>query len=461
MNSTKKILVADDNEAIRKFFVKLLEKYGYSTLVAQNGFEAIDLIAAKKPDLIILDVMMPGCGGLEVMTEMKKKGINIPVIVITGFNTMDTAIKSLKYGAREYVTKPVSTDKVLALVEKYFSEGKVQLKPDETEGEFLDTPTMELVGNNPKMLEIFNIIDELSSVKVDSNILITGERGTGRKTIAKLIHLKSGLPENKFAGIDFSRLSDEAAEKRLFGSESGDLENRQISPGAFEIAADGTVFLENIDQSSLKIQDKLFCYLEQKKFKRWGGNDFIPIRSRIISSAAASVKENILRENFSENLYNILCGSEIAVPPLRERLDDIPKLVYHFLKMGASLKKVTVPIVPQQTLNYLMEHKWDGNMGELKEVIDHAIDSMEDNILLPENIYLKEETDFTIEKRILNKPLKEARKEVTESFERQFIINHLMKSEGNVTTAALNSGVSRQIFHKMMKKYSLKLKDFR
>ncbi len=456
MKSSKRILIADDNDAIRKFFVKLLDRYGYSSLVAKNGFEAIDLIVSSKPDLIILDVVMPGCGGLEVMTEMKKKGINIPVIVITGYNTMDTAIKSLKYGAREYLTKPVSTDKVLALLEKYFSEADLKTKLDEDEGDLLETPIMELVGTNPKMLSIFNNVDELAAIKKEVNVIIQGERGTGKKTIAKLIHLKSGLPENKFASIDFSRLSDEAAEKRLFGCETGNSEKREISPGVFEIAANGTVFLENIDQSSPKIQEKFYGYLDRGEFKRWGGIEFIPIQSRIISSAAETIKENLKQETFSLNLYESLCDFEIVLPPLRERLDDLPKLVNHFLKITASMRKITVPLVPQQTLKYLSDYRWNRNVGELKEVIDNAIDSVQDNLLLPENIRLAHEEVLVFDRAILNKSLKEARKEVTEAFEKQFIVCQLIKSNGNVTQAANNSEVSRQIFHKMMKKHGVK-----
>ena len=461
MKKRKKILIADDNDNIRKFFQKLLDRYGYEALPAKNGFEALDLIQSDNPDLIILDVVMPDCGGIEVMTEMKNRGVNTPVVVITGYNNMDTAITSLRYGAMEYLVKPVSADKVLMILEKYFSDSDLPSrlaadKPDE-----MSIAPLKIIGKSPRMQAVMEEIEIFIVDHRSKNVMIFGETGTGKRTIAKQIHYLLRLPKNQFYSVDFSKLSDEAVEKRLFGQEIYKSDRKEVLESVFESAGEGTVFLEHIDLASPAIQEKLFLRLSEKKYTRWNGTEKFDIRAGIMASASEFSASEVAKGCFSEGLYQLLSEYIITIPPLRERLEDIPNLAEYFLKIAASKRNMEVRQFPPETLEFLSEYEWSGNAGELKDLINEALDLAAGAPLLPKHFNIESKPAKSLDDSILNNPLKTARKLVTESFEKQFVQYHLKASGGNVTKAADASAVSRQIFHKMMKRYGLKAENYR
>jgi len=461
-----KILVVDDDPKILFAFLEVLKKDGYSAVTAGDGEEALKVISSENIVLIFMDISIPKIDGLEVLKRFRELGINIPTIIITGYGIMQNAIKAMQLGAFDYLTKPLDINKIRELTKNALS--KSVRTSENTKNDFTFNTDIvdsyELIGRSSRMQEIYKLIGMVSTTPNTVPVLITGESGTGKELVARAIHgntLETGHP---FIGINCSAVPDNLLESELFGYEKGAFsgaETRKL--GKFELAQNGTIFLDEIGNLLPNLQQKLLRVLQEREFERLGGNVPIRVQARFIAATNKDLEPEIKKGNFREDFYFRLNVVSIKLPPLRERPEDIPLLSNYFLaKYNEHLKK-KVEGFSKQTMALLNNYQFPGNVRELENLIERAV-------MLTRG---KEITDDLLEKMLSLNPVKapvlpisgstfkQSREHIIRMFEQQFIEKKLANTHGNVTLAAKDSGMTRQNFQRMMKKYNIKASDFK
>lgn len=465
MNKTR-LLIADDDKNIQFAFRKTFEKDGFEVEVASTGTEAFKKVRNTSPDLIFLDITMPEMSGLEVMEALKNEGIKIPVIVITGYGTMQTAIRAIQLGAYEYLTKPLDVDKVRVVAQRALEMVRLRQEIEQLKSKLVrPINEYELVGNDPKMQEIYKIIGTVTTTPNTTNVLIVGESGTGKELVARAIHYSGSFASQPFVAINCTVLPENLLESELFGHEKGAFTGAdKLKLGKFEVAKQGTIYLDEIGDMSPKLQQKLLRVLQERVFERLGGNEPIPVKARFIASTNKNLEQEIERGNFREDLYFRLNVIKIELPPLKERPGDIPLLAYHFLhkynqRMGKNIQGIS-----REVMELLTHYNYPGNVRELENIIEHAVALEKGDILLPESLpmqFQRNSVNHTIDVPITSPVLSQARKDVLEAFERKFIIESLRANKGNVTAAARQAHITRQSFQRLMKKYGIDSSDYR
>ncbi|RMF56333.1 MAG: sigma-54-dependent Fis family transcriptional regulator, partial [Calditrichaeota bacterium] len=329
----QKILIADDDKNIQFAFRKTFEKDGFKVITAANGREAVEKLEAEHPVLVFMDVAMPGMSGLEALETFKERGVTTPVVVITGFGTMQTAVKAVQLGAYEYLTKPLDVEKVRVVANRALEMVRLREEVANLKAK-LNQPVREyeLVGNDEKMHEIFKLIGVITTTPNTTNVLISGESGTGKELVARAIHQSGPAALEPFVAINCTVLPENLLESELFGHEKGAFtgaDRRKL--GKFEVAKGGTIYLDEIGDMSPNLQQKLLRVLQERVFERLGGNETIAVRARFIASTNKDLEKEVRLGNFREDLYFRLNVFNIKLPPLRERRGDIPVLANYFL----------------------------------------------------------------------------------------------------------------------------------
>ena len=441
-----RIMVVDDEPNMQKTLSGILHQQGYDVTVCGDGKEAIEILDTEEQfNLIITDIKMPCIDGMTMLSTIRKKNKEIPVIIITGHATVDSAIDAVKLGAYDYIRKPYMPDQILFSARRAIEHEKLVSENlylhDQLKGKF---HLKGLIGNNKKMQEICQLVQKVS--KANAAILIRGESGTGKELIANAIHYNSQRNKNKFLAINCGALPENLLESELFGHEKGAFTgaiNSRI--GIFETADKGTVFLDEIGDLSLTTQMKLLRVLQDGKFRRVGGTRQIKVNVRIISATNKNLKDLIKEGLFREDLYYRINVIAIDLPLLKERKDDIPLLVKHFL----APKRIS-----SEAMNLLINFDWPGNVRELENVIERAVALREGNCILPEDLpeYIFAGAGLAPAPTIAGENFHEAR--IT--FERDFLINILKKASGNISLASKRAGISRRHFYEKMKLYGIK-----
>ena len=469
MPEGRKVMVVDDDENILFAFKKVLEKDGFIPMFATDGLEAMEKIKTEKPDVIFLDIAMPGIDGLEVLRQLKEEGMDIPVIIITGYGTMQTAIKATQLGAFEYLTKPLDVDRVRLTVKRAVEMVKLKSKVRDLEirfGEFDYDSEVQIIGNSPKMQEVYKLIGMVSMTPNSTPVLITGESGTGKELVARAIHKSGKNAKEPFIGINCPAVPENLLESEFFGYEKGAFTGADKRKyGKFEIAGKGTILLDEITGIPLNLQQKLLRVIQEREFQRIGGNETIKVEARFIATTNLNIVEEVKKGNFREDLYYRLSVFVIEVPPLRERREDIPLLANYFLKKYSRELKKKVSLISDEAMKLLLEYDYPGNVRELQNIIERCVILSKGEVitpeLLPESLKgVKLNTDeFDIP--IVSRNLAEARKKVIEAFEKKFLIEALKRNNGNITAAAREAGVTRQNFQYLLKKYNLNPDSFK
>ena len=372
------ILIVDDEPFILQSLSGILSDEGFEVTTATNGYEALKMIEEVAPDLVLLDVWMPGLGGLETLQEIKKNNPHIQVIIITGHGNIETAVKATKFGAFDLIEKPLSIDKVILAINNALNFRRL-----EEENQYLRRKTLEkhdLTGNSPAINELKNQIR--AAAPTDKWIFITGENGTGKELVSRTIHQLSPRAGQPLIDINCATISEELFDSDLFGHEKGAFtEATSKKIGKLELANKGSLFFDEIGDMSLGSQSKLLRVFQELKFQRVGGTRHIDVNARIIASTSKNIEEEIQKENFSKNLYFRLNVIPIHVPPLRERLEDIPMLVASFLteseKAGLETRKTITP----EGIETLCNYNWPGNVRELKNFIERLTIMIEDEVI--------------------------------------------------------------------------------
>jgi two-component system nitrogen regulation response regulator NtrX len=441
--SQGKILVIDDEKSIRDSLRGVLEDEGYEVREAESGESALELVKKERFDVIFLDVWLPGIDGIEVLMKLKERDDSIPVIMISGHANIETAVKATKIGAYDFLEKPLSSERVLltiknAIRQKKLEEENVLLKEKVKE-------KYKLIGESRAIKEIKKLIEDIAPT--NGRVLITGENGTGKELVARLIHEKSLRRHKRFAEINCAAIPDELIESELFGYVKGAFTNAlKDKKGKFLLADGGTLFLDEIGDMSLKTQAKVLRVIEEQRFEPLGSTESISIDTRIISATNKDLELEIRKGTFREDLYFRINVIPINVPPLRERKEDIPLLAKHFLEefseeYGRKPKEIT-----EDALEKLMRYSWPGNVRELRNLIERLVIIVKNDKITGKDIPPLVEGRRTVES-LLDLPYAEAK----EVFEKTLILKHLRDNNWNIVKTAKSLGMERTTLYKKMK----------
>jgi len=447
------ILIIDDDESIRETLSNLLKRWKYRTFSANNGREGIELAISENPDLIITDMRMPKMNGLELLDEIGRLRLNIRVIVITAHDDMSSTIQAMQKGAFDFIEKPIETERLRFSIQRALENKRLSETIDVISGESEFNVENTIIGKSEAMKEIFKKIGPVSNNRI--TVLIRGESGTGKELVAKAIHY-SGVTKNyPFVAINCTAITETLLESELFGHVKGAFTGSQKDKkGKFELADQGTIFLDEISEMSINLQAKLLRVLQEREFEYVGGNETIPMRARIIAATNSDL-ELLVRENkFREDLYYRLNVVNLELPPLRERIQDIPLLVNHFVrKINLDLHK-TVRKVPEEVIKYLQTYSWVGNVRELENLLMQAIVLTKGDVLLMENILIKKQNADTHAVNEISLSLEEIEKRHIER-----VLNHFRWDK---TKTAQSLGISLPTLYSKIKhfKFVEAYKDF-
>ncbi len=461
-----KILVADDDKNIQFAFRKTFERDGFVVTTAATGREALQKLESENPALVFMDVVMPDLSGLDALKEIKDRGLTVPVVVITGVGTMQTAVKAVQLGAYEYLTKPLDVDKVRVVAQRALEMVRLRREVEELKAKLSHpTPDYELVGNDQQMQEIYKRIGVITTTPNSTNVLIVGESGTGKELVARAIHNSGPFAAEPFVAINCTVLPETLLESELFGHEKGAFTGADKQKlGKFEIAKEGTIYLDEIGDMSPKLQQKLLRVLQERVFERLGGQGLIEVKARFLASTNKDLEKEIRLGNFREDLYFRLNVMTIKLPSLRERREDIPILARHFLAKYNQRFNKNMQVISDEVMQLLQTYPFPGNVRELENAIEHGVALEKGQILLSDSLpaHLKKiERGSSFDIPLTSPVLAQARRDVLEAFERKFLIERLRAHRGNVTAAAREAQIQRQSFQRLMKKYDIDSSEFR
>lgn len=446
-----KILVVDDEKIMRSSLTEWLQEAGYDVLAVESGEKALE--SAKKENFYValVDLKMPGMDGIETMKELQKIQKDIPVIIITAYATVDTAVQAIKEGAYDYLPKPFNPDEVNMLIEKVIERRKLLeeniLLRKELEKSFR---FQDIIGKSPKMQEVFNLITSIADSK--STVLICGETGTGKELVARAIHQSSDRKRHPFIAVACAAIPETLLESELFGYEKGAFTDAKTAKkGKVELADKGTLFLDEIGDISLKTQVDLLRFLEEKEFRRLGGETTIKVDVRVIAATNKDLRKLITDGKFREDLFYRLNVITINLPPLRERKEDVPLLVRHFLEKYNIENKKVIQDVSEDVLNLLTEYNWPGNVRELENAIARAVVVCKSNLIKIEDLpsYLYEEKVAPITKDDIS----------LEELEKHHIKRLLTKYNWNIQKVAKILEIDRTTLYRKIDIYKIEEKS--
>ena len=446
------ILIVDDNADIRNIINELIIDAGYKTRLAANYNQALAEIDKKLPDVAILDVKLDkgDNDGIELLSHIKSKDKNVPVIIISGHANIEMAVKSLHKGAFEFIEKPFDQERLLNFVKRAVENHNLKKQNQDYETKLFSS--YELIGNSKNIL---SVNDQISKISItESRVFINGPSGSGKELIARKIHKLSKRNKNPFIVLNGALLDSNKYELELFGEEK---DNGAISYGALEKANRGTLLIDQVSEIPLDIQSKILRVLTDQKFKRVNGSNDITVNVRLICSSSKDLKKEIEVGNFREDLYHRLNVFEITVEPLSQRISDIPLLIKYFSKKIAENYKIRELEIDEDN-TYILNHEWHGNVRELRNLIERIAILQPDSKDKISNIikeYLKNiNFNDQIAENSLSVPLKEAR----EKFEKEYLTIQLKKFNGNISKTANFVGMERSALHRKLK--GLGIKEF-
>ena len=437
-----KILVVDDDLEMCAVLSDVLQAEGFFVLTTNESIEASKILKKEEFDVIITDLKMKGLKGLDLLAEAKRVAPLTPVIIITAFGTIESAIKAMKMGAYDYVTKPFQTDELVLTVKKalehhLLKQEVVRLKR-EVEARY---HFHQLIGKSPSMQKIYDLIERISDTS--SNVLITGESGTGKELVARAIHYNGVRKEGRFIAVNCAAIPETLLESELFGYKKGAFTDAKSDKrGLVFEANEGTLFLDEITEMPSTLQAKLLRVIEEKEVRPLGDTNSYPVDVRIISTTNRDIKEG----RFREDLYYRLKVIDIEMPPLRERREDIPVLVQHFIhKFSKELKK-GVSGVSEDALKILVNYSWPGNVRELENIIQRAITLSQHEVILPDDLPapMIQGTD----EKLIEKALRD--KYTVDQLEREYIKRVLIEVGGNKSKAAEILGLDRKTLYRKL-----------
>jgi two-component system, NtrC family, response regulator HydG len=497
----QRVLVVDDDKVLQDSVRRALEFHHFFVDVADNGREAVNKVYREKYDLVVMDVNMPEMNGIEALVEMKKNNPSIIVIIVTAYSNVQDAVKAVKEGAYNYLEKPITSDNLVALIKRAlkarslietmaFSAPQLSLGGGNKEDQF--------VGESDVMKKVFGIIGKLAQVKTP--VLIRGESGTGKELVAKAIHFNGSRKDEKFVTINCAAIPENLIESELFGHEKGAFtgaNERKI--GKFQYANGGTLFLDEIGDVSQAMQVKLLRVLQEKTFTPIGGNREVTVDVRVIAASHKPFEKMIKEGTFREDLFYRLNVLPVYLPPLRERVSDIPHLIEYYLNYFNNIHNLQIKGLTEEGMKILSNHKWPGNIRELRNVIEHAFIIESTDLIhpssLPESIYksapnstdnnadessmidiqgiqnsvfdvegggvdIKDDYKFVFATKTENNDIKLDFQEAKDLFEKEFIVQALKLNKGKINQTALKANIPKKTLLRKIEKYGISPKEF-
>jgi len=442
MTSQERVLIVDDEEQMRDLLAKVLEKNGFQVAAAGDGAQALALLEKEPVDLVVTDVRMPGLGGMEALKAIKELNPDIIVIIMTAFGSIDQAVQAVKEGAYDYINKPFKIDEMLLTIRKALEERRLRHEVTALRHELRKRYHFEsLIGKSRAMQEVFSLIEQVAGSR--STVMIYGRSGTGKELVAKAVHYNSQRASKAFVAVNCAAIPAELLESELFGHEKGAFTGAIATKvGKFELATGGSLFLDEVGSMRLDLQAKILRALQEREVERVGGTRTIKIDVRVIAATNRDLKRAVEEGTFREDLYYRLNVVPITLPPLRQRRDDIPLLVEHFIaKYNREFNRKVKGFSAGATAA-LYQYDWPGNVRELENVIERAVALAQSETIslreLPLDIsILGPDTIEDTHKAGLS--LREARN----YFEKQYILNILERVRWNQTEAARILGLHR------------------
>jgi DNA-binding NtrC family response regulator len=450
------VLVVDDEAGMCHILKRMLTDQGYAVDTANNGNQALQCISGEEYDVAMLDIRMPGMDGLELLDKIKQESPETTVVMMTAYGTIETAVSAMKRGAYEYISKPFNNDEVLHIIGNAM-ERKRLLDRTKYLAQILEEREQlaGMVGKSKPMQDLYRLIEKVAPT--DSTVLILGESGTGKELVARAIHEHSERKEEKFLAINCGALPRELIESELFGHEKGSFSGaHQRKIGLFEAADHGTLFLDEIGDLPMELQVKILRILEQMEVRRIGSVHTKEIDVRVIAATNHDLKENVNKGAFREDLFYRLSIMDITLPPLRDRNEDIPLLVDHFIARFNQKMNKSVEGVAANAMKILMEYHWPGNVRELENVIQRCMILRELGMIDAEDLPHTLIPVLKSDPSALLNPDHLTFQKAREAFEHRYLEQLLKCNEGNVTKSALMAGISRRHLQDLMKKYGLR-----
>lgn len=453
-NFRGRILVVEDERSMREVLKILLEEESYDVTTASDGLEGIEHVKNSVFDLVITDIKMPKADGFEVLKQVKCISPDTIVIMVTAFGTTEAAIEAMKIGAYDYIHKPFKIDEIRLIVKKAFEKKKLREELALLREKFQTSFRLEnIIGKSSKMQDLFKLIPKVANS--NSAVLISGESGTGKELVAIALHNLSPRKNKNFVTINCATFPEGLLESEMFGHVKGAFTGAVLSkPGLFEIADSGTFFLDEIGEMPLSLQSKLLRVLENGTFRRVGGTSDIKVDVRVISATNKIILDEVSSGTFREDLYYRLNVIPINIPPLRERKEDIPFLVEHFM---SRYSKNSVKMSPE-ALNLLLSYPWKGNIRELENLIERLVLLCERELIMPEDLpdeISRSRDDFKYLPAVGLDAID--LEKIMERIEKDYLLKALKKSNGVKTEAAKLLGLSFRSFRHRLHKYEIHL----
>ena len=448
MKKKAKILVVDDEAIIRESLRDWLSDAGHQVLTAENGPQALEIVEKDKPGIAVVDLVMPGMDGIELLKKAREVSPSIEVIIITAYASIPTAIAAIREGAYDYIEKPFSPEKVELLIKKLVEHQRLIEENISLHQKLEKRYRFEnIIAKSAKMQQIIELIKVVA--KSNATVLTTGESGTGKELVARAVHSQSYRKDKPFVPVSCAALPESLLESELFGHEKGAFTGAHAQrKGKFEFANRGTLFLDEIGEMSANIQVHLLRVLEEKAFTRVGGNELIKVDVRIISATNKDIEKAVASGQFREDLYYRLNVVTIELPPLRERKEDIPLLAQHFLKEFALENQKEISGFSPEVTDFLLKYQWPGNVRELENTIERSV-------ILAQNSYIEiadllQKNSPLVSSALIGRSLREV--------ERSHILNILSETGGNYSEAARILAISRATLYNKAKVYDLGVK---
>jgi DNA-binding NtrC family response regulator len=440
------ILVVDDDIGAQRALIQVLKKEGYSVEGVSSAAAALEKLRDHTPDLLITDIRMERMDGMELMREVRAQWPELPVIIMTAFASIDTAIRSIHEGAYDYVSKPYEIGELRLTVRRALDQSRLVRENPVLRQNVLDEQDhgVQMIGMSPQMIDVYKMIGRVAST--GTTVLLQGESGSGKELVARAIHANSDRSKFPFVAVNCGALSETLLESELFGHVRGAFTGASYTKtGLFESANRGTVFLDEIGETSPNMQTRLLRVLEEREVQRVGSMDRIPVDIRVIAATNRGLQELVNEGEFREDLYYRLNVVTLNVPPLRERTADLPLLFDHFLKRHSRRMGKTVAVHPE-VVEMLAGYSWPGNVRELENIVERAITLNTTGILtsadFTEHLRQSKRTSIVFPRELL--PLEE--------IERQYIVHVVQRCNGNMTRAAEVLGIDRRTLYRMLER---------
>jgi DNA-binding NtrC family response regulator len=461
-----RLLIVDDEPEMVESSARLLGLAGHQCVTTTTGHQALALLESERPEVLLTDLKMPAMDGLELMRRAHQIDPDLPVIVITAFASIESAVGAVKEGAFDYLPKPFSAEQLRVAVDRALRQRELTLENRNLRQQLQQTLGLEnIIGRSPAMVRVFELIKK--AARSEANILVLGESGTGKELVARAIHANSERASKPFVPVDCASLPEHLLESELFGHEKGAFTGAvKTKSGLIEMADHGTLFLDEIGELPLALQSKFLRALQERNIRRVGGTGLIDVDMRVVSATNRDLREEIAKGRFREELYYRINVIAIELPPLRERAGDVPLLAHAFLKKYARGQPLALD---EAALAALEAYAWPGNVRELQNVIERASVLADGATVRPCDLpdYMLHRTaapgtppastaDGLLPTTRTDLPLKQAKEQWMEALEGSYLRELLERHQGNISAAAKAAGIDRKTFHRLINKYHLR-----